>query len=172
MGYFDALTSSYFKTGADGRKVFYPWGVLGRGYVVATEQDQQRLLRQVNTFTIVSFVLIVGACVFQAYLVAVLITLAVIVFYLFWVRRLIAGLQPSSEGLSMRESFTAQAMAHNPKHLWVMEIASIVLLLCSIAMLGIEPDERLTAIAAIAFFGLTTATFSWMLIIRQRATRQ
>ena len=172
MGYFDALTSSYFKTGADGRKLFYPWGVLGRGYVVATEQDQQRLLRQVNTFTIAGLMLIVGACVVQAYIVAALIAAAFIVFYLFWARRLIVGLELSSERLSMRESFTSQAMAHNSKHLWAMEIASIALLLCAIAMLGIEPDDRLTAIAAIAFFGLTTATFSWMLIIRRRATRQ
>ncbi len=135
-------------------------------------KDQQRLLRQVNTFTIAALVLIVGACAVGAYIAAALIAAAFVVFYLFWVRRLTAGLEPSSERLSMQESFTSQAMAHSPKHLWAMEIASIALLFCAIAMLGIEPDNRLTAIAAIAFFGLTTASFSWMLIIRRRATRQ
>ena len=125
MGYFDALTSSYFKTAADGRKLFYPWGVLGRGYAIATEQDQQRLRRQLKIYTIVSFVLIVGACVLQTYLVAILIAVALIVFYLFWVRRLIAGLQPSGEGLSMRESFTAQALAHSGSGLWAMETGFI-----------------------------------------------
>jgi hypothetical protein len=36
MGYFDALTSNAFKTAPDGRKLFFPWGVLGRGYVLAS----------------------------------------------------------------------------------------------------------------------------------------
>ena len=43
MGYFDALTSSYFKTTPDGRKLFFPWGVLGRGYTIDSEQDYERL---------------------------------------------------------------------------------------------------------------------------------
>ena len=30
----DALTSGYFKTAPDGRKLFFPWGVLGRGYTI------------------------------------------------------------------------------------------------------------------------------------------
>ncbi len=172
MGYFDALTSSYFKTAADGRKLFYPWGVLGRGYAIATEQDQQRLRRQLKIYTIVSFVLIVGACVLQTYLVAILIAVALIVFYLFWVRRLIAGLQPSGEGLSMRESFTAQALAHSGWGLWAMELASFALLLSAIAMLAFDLDSRLVSVGAILFFGLTTAAISWMLVLRRRAMRE
>ena len=46
MGYFDALTSSYFKTAADGRKLFFPWGVLGRGYLFDSDRDYERLRRQ------------------------------------------------------------------------------------------------------------------------------
>jgi hypothetical protein len=30
MGYFDALASASFKTAADGRRLFFPWGVLVR----------------------------------------------------------------------------------------------------------------------------------------------
>ncbi len=33
-GYFNALTAGYFKTGADGRKLFFPWGTMGRGYAI------------------------------------------------------------------------------------------------------------------------------------------
>jgi hypothetical protein len=38
MGFFNALTSSGFKTGQDGRKLFFPWGVLGRGYIIDSER--------------------------------------------------------------------------------------------------------------------------------------
>ena len=60
MGYFDALTSGYFKTAPDGRKLFFPWGVLGPRLHHRLEQDYERLRRQVKAYTIVSLVLIVG----------------------------------------------------------------------------------------------------------------
>ncbi len=37
MGYFEALTSSSFKTTKGGQKLFFPWGTLGRGYVIPSE---------------------------------------------------------------------------------------------------------------------------------------
>jgi hypothetical protein len=40
--------------------LFFPWGVLGRGYTIDSEQDYERLRRQVKAYTIVSLVLIVG----------------------------------------------------------------------------------------------------------------
>ena len=43
MGYFDALMSSWFKTLPDGRKLFYPRGAWGRGYIIASEPDYKRL---------------------------------------------------------------------------------------------------------------------------------
>ena len=73
MGYFDALTSSYFKTAQDGRKLFFPWGPLGRGYVIASERDYKRLQRQVKVYTGVSLVLIIGAVAFQGFLAALAI---------------------------------------------------------------------------------------------------
>jgi hypothetical protein len=41
----DALTNSSFKTTKDGRRFFFPWGVLGRGYLIPNEQDFDRLRR-------------------------------------------------------------------------------------------------------------------------------
>jgi hypothetical protein len=70
MGYFDALTSGYFKTAPDGRKLFFPWGVLGRGYTINSEPDYERLRRQVKAYTVVSLVLIVGVTALQAYVAA------------------------------------------------------------------------------------------------------
>ena len=52
MGYFDALTSSAFKTADDGGKLFFPWGTLGRGYVLGSDEDYLRLRRQIKIFMI------------------------------------------------------------------------------------------------------------------------
>ena len=58
MGYFDGLTSGSFKTAQDGRRLFFPWGVLGSGYAIASEQDYQRLRRQVKAYMVAMLVLV------------------------------------------------------------------------------------------------------------------
>jgi hypothetical protein len=61
MGYFDGLISGSFKTTQDGRRLFFPWGVLGSGYSIASERDYQRLRQQVKGYMIVSLVLIIAS---------------------------------------------------------------------------------------------------------------
>ena len=39
MGFFDALSSGYFKTGADGHHLFFPYGAVGRGYVLRSRTN-------------------------------------------------------------------------------------------------------------------------------------
>ena len=126
MGYFDALTSGYFKTAPDGRKLFFPWGVLGRGYTIDSEQDYERLRRQVKAYTIVSLVLIVGVTALQAYVGAVVIGALLIAFYLGWMRYLLRGLQASDERLSLQDSMTSQARAHSATGLWLLQIGARV----------------------------------------------
>jgi len=75
MGYFDFLTSSYFKAGRDGRKQFFPWGILGDGYTIASEQDYLRLQQQIKIYMIVSLVLVIGAASLKGDLVGLLILL-------------------------------------------------------------------------------------------------
>ena len=67
MGYFDALTSSAFKTTEDGRRLFFPWGVLGRGYVLSQSQ-YERLQKQVRIYTIVALALIIAMSALKEYL--------------------------------------------------------------------------------------------------------
>ena len=43
MGYFDGLVSGAFKKDAAGHTVFYPWGILGKGYVVPSVVEEERL---------------------------------------------------------------------------------------------------------------------------------
>jgi len=54
MGLFDG--SGRFKTTQDGGWLFFPWGLRGSGYVIASEQDYERLRRQIKVSTIVTFV--------------------------------------------------------------------------------------------------------------------
>jgi hypothetical protein len=52
LGRYDAVASSWFKAAPDGRKLFFPWGAWGRGYIVASEHDYLRLQRQFKVYTV------------------------------------------------------------------------------------------------------------------------
>ena len=125
MGYFDALASGSFKTTADGRRLFFPWGLWGRGYVIGSEHDYEQLRRQITIYNIVVMVLIIGTLTWLGFVAGLVIGAALIVFYLAWSQYLLRGLQPSDETLSLGESMTSQARTLSPALLWIGELASI-----------------------------------------------
>ena len=168
MGYFDALTSSYFKTAQDGRKLFFPWGILGRGYAIASEQDYKRLQRQIKTYTVVSLVLIIAAGVRHVYFASIVAAL-LIVFYMIWTRYLLRGLQPSDERLSLQDSMTSKARAHSAVSLWLLEISALVFVALGILIIVVNPRAWLIALGSIIIFGLGAVMFTHMLVLRGRS---
>jgi hypothetical protein len=125
MGYLDAVTSGYFKTTQDGSKLFFPWGVSGRGYVVASEQHFERLQRQFKFFWALSFVLIIGSSSLPPHWGAFAIGALVIVYYAIWMQFLLRRLRPSQERLSLKESMAAVARAHSDRSLWLSVIGAL-----------------------------------------------
>lgn len=169
MGYFDGLASGSFKTAQDGRRLFFPWGVLGRGYAIASEQDYERLRRQVKWFMIVSFALIIGLGSFKGNLASIVVAFPLIGFYLISMLYLLPRLERSGERLSLQESVTSQARAHSLVGLWLLEIAALVFVGGGILMFIGDPGSRLIALASIIFFGLCAAKVTHMLVLRHRA---
>jgi hypothetical protein len=169
MGYFDAMTKGCFKTAQDGRRLFFPWGVLGRGYAIASEQDNLRLQQQFKIYMIVSLGLVIGAVSFDRYLVDAAIVALLVGFYLVWMRYLLRRLQPADERLTLRESVTAQAHAHSAAGLWLLEIAALAFVGSAILIFIIDPRNWLIALIGIFFFGLGAAKFAHMLVLRRRA---
>jgi Ca2+/Na+ antiporter len=173
MGYFDGLTSGSFKTTEDGRRLFFPWGVLGSGYAIASEQDYLRLRQQVKAYMVVTLVLVIVSGMYEPYLAPLAAAALLVCFYLVWMRRVLPRLQRSDEKLSLQESMTSQARAHGAVSLWLLEIVSIALVVAGVAMLVFDPGSRLTALACTVFFGLCAAKIARLLILRHRmvATR-
>jgi Ca2+/Na+ antiporter len=173
MGYFDGLTSGGFKTTEDGRRLFFPWGVLGGGYAIASEQDYQRLRTQVKAYTVVTLVLVIASGMYDPYRAPLAAAAVLVCFYCAWMWRLLPRMERSDEQLSLQDSMTAQARAHGPVVLWVLEIASIIFVVTGIAMLVFDPGSRLTALFCTAFFGLCAAKIARLIVLRNRpsATR-
>ena len=169
MGYFDGLTSTSFKTAQDGRKLFFPWGVLGHGYVLASEQDDARLRRQLKAYVMISLPLIILTGLLAGNLATLAMAGTLVGFHYVWMRWFVLpGLTPSDEKLSLRESTTSQAKAHGPVVLWLLEIFSAVFVGGGIVLFFLDPDDRLAALASICIFGLCTAFFARLLWLRRR----
>jgi hypothetical protein len=166
--YFDALASSSFKTAQDGRRLFFPWGPLGPGYVIGSEQDFIRLEGQIKMFLMVSLVVIIGLGVLASYLQSSVVVALLIGFYAVWARDLTRRLQRSDERLSREESWAAQVRAHSARSLWWLEIASLAMTGGGIWMFFVEPEKQLVAVAGIVFFGIGAVTFAIQLVQRNR----
>jgi hypothetical protein len=170
MGYFNGLTSSSFKLTPDGRRLFFPWGILGSGYAIASEQDYLRLQRQLKAYLIGSLVLIIiGPGLFNSYIGPLVMAGALVAFYGIWMWRLLPRLEKSGERLSLQESITTQAQAFGPTVLWLLEIGALAFVGCGILMFIIDPSRRLGALGVIAFFGLCGAMVTRMLMLRRRS---
>lgn len=168
MGYFDAVTNSSFKTTQDGRRLFFPWGTLGGGYAIASEQDYLRLRGQVKVYIIAALLLMIVSNLFWNYAAALAVAALFLGFYLVWMWRLLPRLAFSDERLTLQESLTAQAQGHGAVRLWLLEIASLVFVGCGFWILAVEPRRTLIALAVIVFFGLCAVVFARMLMLRRR----
>ena len=166
MGYLDAVTSSCLRTGKDGRRLFYPWGPMGRGYVVPTEDEFERLRRIARISTAAFLVLVIVSAALQMYLATVVIGAGFALFQLFWTRGLVRRLEPSAEKISIREAMSTQAFAHNAAILWLLEFLSLGFVAAGIFLLVRDSGNRPITLASIAFFGLCAGLFAFMLALR------
>jgi hypothetical protein len=170
MGYFNVVTNGYFKTAQDGRKLFLPWGVLGRGYIIASEQDYLRLRQQIKIYTVVMLVLVIGSVSLQGKLGGFVIATLLTGFYLVWTRYLLRGLQRSDERMSLQESIASQARAFSPLVLWLLEILALAFVGGGIFIFIVDPGNWLIALVSIVLFGLVAVKGASMIVLRRRAT--
>jgi hypothetical protein len=175
VGIFDLLTTgSFFKTAPDGRKLFCPWGALGRSYVIPSEQDYARSWRQIKIFWIVSMVLLVGFVAALSDLGVLIIGPMLFAFYLAWMLYFLHRLQPAEEKLSLRERMLSQARAHGATTLWLHETISLAFVAIGVVMLLVLPHRWPTAVLAIVVFGIGAVSSTCMLLLlrRSRASEQ
>jgi Ca2+/Na+ antiporter len=170
MGYFDAISSGSFKTMPDGRRLFFPWGVFGRGYAIPTEAEYDGLRRQAKIYTGVSLVVIIAVAMMQHPLWTFGVGIALAVAYAGWAYVRMRHLEPTEEELSFRESLSTQAFLHNKVVLWTMEVVSILYVVTGLIILVVDPQSWLIALGSIVFFGACAVVFACMLTLRKRAS--
>lgn len=166
--YTDLLTAGYIKTGADGRRIFYPWGLLGRGYIFPSNDAYERLNDLLKVFLVVTLAIIlpIGA---RGYYVAATILLALsLVFYAVWISFEVRKLLRTDEKMAYSDGLTNMARLMPAWILWVFEIMSLLFVVAGIAMLITEPSRWMVALSGIVFFSFCAVGYAFMLARRRR----
>jgi hypothetical protein len=172
MGYYDGLVSVYFKNAQDGRMLYFPWLYLGRGYVIPSVSDYDRLQRQLRTYKSISLALITAAViVLQHYVTALFVVSALAVgAYAVFTRHLVDGLERTDEKLYLRECLASEARTFGTSTLWLLEMGALAFVISGIVILVVDTSKWLPALGTILFFGLGAAQFAYLLVLRSRGT--
>jgi hypothetical protein len=167
---YNAAISACFKTTPTGRNLFFPWGVFGRGYAFASRRDYERVRAQIIAYLMVFLTLSFAAFAVRWYL-AVIVAAVLLSFYLVWQQRLLRRLEPTNERLSLRESITAQALAHKGWRLWLLESIALTFVALGVVIVVADPSDWPLAVFSITFFGLGAVYFAQMLVLRRQYRR-
>jgi len=165
----------YFKTASDGRRLFFPWLYLGQGYLLASEQDYERLRRRFKAYQSASMNLawLALPAIFvwlhsQYFLSGIFLVIALwIAFGLIWTRHLAAGLEATNERLSLDETFLAAARQLGSAKLWLAEIGCLAFLLMSAVLFIVGRADWIVLCGAV-FFGFGAVSLGYQLILLRR----
>ena len=116
-------------TTQDGSRLFFPWFSRGSGYIIASEQDYERLRRQVKVYEIfnialLSSLILAAIFFFPKNLVVSSVATMIAVFlsnmlFSAWMRHLLPRLKVTDEKLP-RQSFSAWLKALKPIGPWTV----------------------------------------------------
>jgi hypothetical protein len=155
MGYFDGLTEASFKRDAEGRMVFYRWGVGGNGHVLRDEARAQQLRKFLRLYYMVSFPAIVVASVALGWLGTLALAPVLYLWYFLATSRMLRGLEATSVRLTFAESFSASSRAH--------KAVTLAALLMGSAFFGV--CGTFTAIMGHPFLGVLSLVVSGACIV-------
>jgi Ca2+/Na+ antiporter len=167
MGYFDALTTSSFKTTDDGRRFFFPYGIIGHGYIIPTEDDYYKMRRTVKIYMMVSFPFVIMATQLPL-LIGLVVVASLLIPYYLWAYVKSRQMQVTKEKLTFKEHTLNVTREHSFWGLWLLELGAIVFVLLGISILITHPEKWTIALASILFFGLAAMVFGRMIFVKRK----
>jgi hypothetical protein len=165
--YFEGLIEGSFKTAADGQRLFYPWGVLGKGYVLPDARTEQRIRKLLKIYYMVSLplvLIIMLAVQFYGFYYALALIPGVLLVYGVGVLSLKRRLLASGERLRLTESLANSGGAHSRAVLWFLFIVSTLFVIGGVGM--ILDREVGMGLLSTLFFGACGTMFGYMLRTR------
>jgi hypothetical protein len=162
MGFFDELNSSPIKTMPDGQRMFFPYGNWGRGYIIPTQQDHDRLQRLIGIYTVMALALGLGAAAVSEFWLLV-VAAGLMGFYLLWVRIVLDGMIRTEETITFSEVMAPHARMHAAVTQSTMLVICSFLVVIGCALLAYDRRLAIVALPCILLFGAGAAVCVWMM---------
>lgn len=170
MGYFDGLASGIIKKDKDNQPVYYPWGVLGKGYVLPNAERETAIKNMVILFYQIFFgILFLHLILIKNVLIFAVLVIALVIWFLVKSKQLTKDCPKSDEKLTLKEGYTNSAKAHNKTVLWILLVVAVIATLGGIAVLFSGKLLMLGLIMTL-LFGASSAAIYYMIQVKNKQT--
>lgn len=168
MGYFDGLASGIIKKDKNNNSVYYPWGILGKGYVLENEEKEQEIKKMVILFYQLFFaIFILFALLFKMLPIFIVGTLGLLIWFLVKSHQLTKNCPKSDEKLTLKEGYSNSAKAHNIWMLYVLLAVSIVFTLLGLFLL-LSGKSILPSLFLTVLFGASGVAIGYMIRVKKQ----
>lgn len=165
MGYWEGIYRTYLKPNESGTVIFYPWGIMGKGYMLESKTIEGRVRNFIKASFFVSMLIVIVVQLALGSLANVLVFPIYLLCYQLAVSRLVRGLALSTEKLNLRETYSSSANAFGLPTLIALEIGSLGFVAAGIFIIKYA-HAVLAGVAGILFFGLCSIAYAYMILKR------
>lgn len=163
MGYFDGISAGSFKLGADGRHIYFPFGVYGRGYVM--DEERYNRVRRAIVSRIAAFLILCPLSVLYSVWGVWPLAGVFLIWDHFARKAAVKGCPVSEEKLSREEVLRNSSASYGRVWIWFMITGSSLFVLASLFLL-FRTDKILSGLSGLVFFGF--CLFSGIRLLRAK----
>lgn len=165
--YLDGLVDPMFSTDDQGRRTFYPFGVLGRGRILPDAARAEALRRRARIVTGCVFAIIIPAIAISgstgwtlnSFAVLMICAVAVGLAQSLYLRSLVSDLPVSETRLKLASAWRAQASSLGRGWLRALFGVSAIFVVTGLAIAIFDRDMILLGLASVAMFGPCAVLF-------------
>jgi small-conductance mechanosensitive channel len=136
--------------------LFFPWGVMGRGYQVGDEKKAE-LATFIGRFYLAVFAIIIGGGLFLTWWATIGLALLLVGYWFFAINRKLAGLSPTGERLTYSQSQQAMATGMPNFMIYIFLVCGILMTAGSLLAIFLALREgalsTLMGLMGFVFFG-------------------
>ncbi len=152
MGFLDGLIELGFKKDSEGNTLFYPWGILGSGYVIKSDEEMKRIrvLMKRCLFLVTPFII----CIYVVNKVWFGLVLLIVVqaWLLYSVKKITKGLSKSTEKFLGSDAFQNSAESFPLFILIIFEVGAITGIVALLVLLYFGQDALILTLGIFLFF--------------------
>lgn len=169
---YDRIATLNFKVDAEGRIVFYPYGIYGKGRILPDRQTAEAVLAAQNQIMVPAFgaaAVLLGAYhvgIGFLWILAMAAAFGAMLFVVYWlrIRALVLNLQISDEPFD----FEASLQANGRSKLGYLIGSLVFALVGFLIMLFGKREQYWVGIATVVFFGAAFVVLAWQALARAR----